>query len=862
MKKLICKKPVRVLLILLGAAAAGILFYCLATVSFWMEDSFSLSEFSRSYEQSELFFRQVDTVLSNKIKGQDNARLLETDGELDLEKQIDIQSYDTVGNTVQDMNTTYLLGDLLNFYENGGWQALHDAITAAAGDSTRDTGEILDEQSDTLETITPVTGITLAECSRWYSDPAGYVEEMYTLLCEACEDIYAHYVEYTTVQDESWSAKAPSNLLYYIENTSNGEVYTNISADSYEEAVAAAEAEEAFTSLYEGERSFNIMVTNPDRVLNAEASEWFLQERFVGTNEKIYLAVDTSYPVSDELQTWSDYYAQRETIVWRASAGAAFSLVLLLFCFLCSAAAAGQKEEDSWPMLLRIDSVPTELAAGVYLIALIIYALIVTGWQRVAGVLPGEEKLKAAVVAASAYLVFLSAVLAFIRRFRAKTLWSNSVTRTLLVTWRQVNSSRAASGQLIVLYIAFFVLNFLFLLLFGRVGLVLVVLLDIAVLLYLMRDMAGKQSIYEGIHQISQGDLNYRIDTGALQGDSRKMAEAVNEMGESLCGALEAIVKNERLKAELITNVSHDLKTPLTSIVNYVDLLKRETLLTERARGYIEVLDQKSQRLKQLTEDLVEASKISSGNIELDIVRLQVQSMLMQACGEFEERLEEHGLTTMWQLEKEPVFIMADGRQLWRILENLLGNVCKYAKEHTEVRVTLRRGSASDVSVPDRSGNVADASVADRFGSVADVSAPDWPGSVADIPVADRSGGASDVHAQDLPRSKSAIARKLNYSGNAASGRGFSLSEQEIMIEIRNVSRDQINVEVDELTGRFVRGDASRSTEGSGLGLSIAQNLTELLDGRFELSLDDGFFAARMYFSVAPDSESSEPPQL
>jgi len=824
-KNLIYKKPIRAFLILLGAAAAGGILYCLATVSFWMEDSFSLSELSRSFETSDLFFQQVDSILSNKIQGQDNARMLETDGELDLAKQIDIQSYDTVGNTVQDMNTTYLLGDLLEFYENGGWQALHDAIAAASGDSTRDTGEILDEQSDILETITPVTGITLAECSRWYSDSAGYVEEMYTKLDEACADLYARYVEYTTVQDESWLAEAPSNLLYYIENTSNGEVYTNISADSYEEAVTAAEAEEAFTSLYEGERSFNIMVSNPDRILNSEAAEWFLQKRFVGTNEKIYLAVDTSYPVSDELQTWSDYYAQRETIVWNAGIGGAFSLLILLFCFGCSAAAAGKKDAGSPPGLLRVDSVPTELAAGLYLIAAIFYALIASQWQRLSGILPGGETLQEAVAAASAWLVFLSAALAFVRRFRAKTLWSNSVVRTLIFTWRQVNSSRAASGQLIVQYIGFFVLNLLFLIFFGRSGLVLVVLLDLAVLLYLMRDMAGRQSIYEGIHQLSRGDLNYRIDTQALQGESRKMAEAVNEMGESLCGALEAIVKNERLKAELITNVSHDLKTPLTSIVNYVDLLKRETLLTERARGYIEVLDQKSQRLKQLTEDLVEASKISSGNIELEIVRLQVQSMLMQACGEFEERLKEHGLTVDWQLEKEPAYIMADGRQLWRILENLLGNICKYAKEGTEVRITLRRidGSSSDQHGADGAGSM---ELSDREGS----------------------------HSTDAP---AAAGNRRDLPGNvptAAKGsrdRSAPAAAPEIMIELQNVSRDKINVEVDELTGRFVRGDLSRSTEGSGLGLSIAQNLTELLEGRFELAMSEGIFAARMYFPEA-----------
>ncbi|MCD8075075.1 MAG: ATP-binding protein [Lachnospiraceae bacterium] len=772
MKRLILKKPVKVLLVLLQAAAVGGIVFCLFNIGFWMEDSWSLNELSQSYEESDLYYRQVEEILSNKIEGQDNARLLETDGEFSREKQIDIQSYDTVGNTVQDMNTTYLLGDLLDYYENGGWQMLHDAIAAASGDSTRDAGELLAEQSGTLETITPMTGITLEECSHWYSDSAGYVEQMYTLLDEAVVDLYTRYTEYTTIQDESWSSEAPSNLLYYIENTSNGLVYTNISAGSYDEAVAAAEADEEYTSLYEGERSFNIMVTNPERVLNSAASEWFLGKRFVATNEKVYVAVNLSYPVSDELQTWAEYYAQRETIIQSSAVGAIFSLVLLGFCFAGSLLGAGTE-------LLWVDTIPTELAAGIYLILAILYFLLASEWGRVAAILPEQEKVRGAAAAASAWLVFLSACLGFLRRARSKTLWINSVTRTLIRTWKQINSARAASRQLLFFYIGFFILNILFLLLFGRAGLVLVILLDMAVLLYLLRDIAGKQSIYEGIHQLSQGDLNYRIDTSTLSGESLKMAEAVNEMGESLSRALEAIVKNERLKAELITNVSHDLKTPLTSIVNYVDLLKREPLLSVRAREYVGILEQKSQRLKQLTEDLVEASKISSGNIELEIVRVQAQSMLMQACGEFEERLEEHQLTITWDMEKEPAYIMADGRQLWRVLENLLGNICKYAKEGTEVQVILRRMTPENP----------------------DVVNPEF-------------------------------------------------AQGEVMIMLQNVSREKLTIEADELTGRFVRGDASRSTEGSGLGLSIAQNLTELLDGRFELSTQDGLFAVRLYFPI------------
>ncbi|MCC8068004.1 MAG: HAMP domain-containing histidine kinase [Clostridiales bacterium] len=795
MRRLIYKKQIKVLLIFLQALAAGGIAFCLVSISFWMEDSFDLAELSRTYEESELFFQQVDQMLSDKIRGQDNERLLETDGEFDRDKQVDIQSYNEAGNAVQDMNTTYLLGDLLDFYENGGWQNLYDALEAARTDSSRSVGEQLDEQAETLETITPVTGITLAECSRWYTDSAGYVEEMYTKLEEVTADLYERYEEYTTVQDESWSSEAPSNLLYYIENTSTGEIYTNTGAESCEEAIAAAMADENYVSLYEGERSFNIVVTNPDRILNTEASEWFLQEQFTDTNEKIYLAVDTSYPVSDDLQTWADYYARREIIVRNAAIGGAAYVVLLVFCFVCSLLGAGQKEKNGPARLLRIDLIPTELAAGIYLIATILYLMVLSEWSGVTHFLPGQEKYQAVAAVASAWLVFLSACLGFVRRLRCGSLWTNSVMRTLIRTWQKVGSSRAASGQLIIFYIGFFVLNFLLLLLFGRSGLLPVVLLDMAVLLYLMRDMAGKQNVYEGIHQLSQGDLKYRIDTSALQGESRKMAEAVNEMGDSLCEALEAIVKNERLKAELITNVSHDLKTPLTSIVNYVDLLKREELPDEKVRGYVEILDQKSQRLKQLTEDLVEASKISSGNIELEIVRIQVQSMLMQACGEFEERFEEHGLHLSWQMEKEPLFILADGRQLWRILENLLGNIVKYAKADTEVQVSLQLCDGERSESKDR-----------------------------------------------MPDHKEA-------SGEAMRRKKAG----EVVITLQNVPKEKITVEADELTGRFVRGDASRSTEGSGLGLSIAKNLAELLDGRLELSTEDGLFTASLSFPAAGD---------
>lgn len=296
---------------------------------------------------------------------------------------------------------------------------------------------------------------------------------------------------------------------------------------------------------------------------------------------------------------------------------------------------------------------------------------------------------------------------------------------------------------------------------------------NLVVLAVLVTDGMQRQKLLTAIQKINSEEGNTRISESGLFAINRQMAAAVNDLGDGLRHALQEQMKSERMKADLITNVSHDLKTPLTSIINYVDLLKREELHNEKANEYLEVLDQKSQRLKQLTEDLVEASRASSGNVVLDIRRIDVKELLMQTSGEFVERFEARGLQLVENFPQNPQYIDADGRRLWRIIENLFRNVEKYAMPHTRVYLDL-----------------------------------------------------------------------INDGDRVA----FSL---------KNISENPLNISPEELTERFTRGDESRSTEGSGLGLSIAKDLTEIQKGTFEIYLDGDLFKVTVSFPSASETAES-----
>ena len=310
--------------------------------------------------------------------------------------------------------------------------------------------------------------------------------------------------------------------------------------------------------------------------------------------------------------------------------------------------------------------------------------------------------------------------------------------------------------------------------------LVLLVVFDVAVVWKYLEMLRQIVWLHDGAKRIAAGDLEYRVPVEIMKWEFKAHGEALNTIRSGIDAAVEERVKavqartnSDRMRSELLTNVSHDIKTPLTSIINYIDLLKKERVEGEKAEEYIGVLDRQAVKLKKLLEDLIEASKASTGNIAVNAAPTNVGELLRQVTGEYAEKLLQAQLEPIITLPGKEAVIFADGRLLWRIFDNLMGNIVKYAMPQTRVYLDLR--SDSELTV----------------------------------------------------------------------------------IAVKNISRERLNIAADELMERFVRGDSSRATEGSGLGLSIAQSLTELMGGTFELMIDGDLFKVKIGFPTMKDAPTA-----
>ena len=439
---------------------------------------------------------------------------------------------------------------------------------------------------------------------------------------------------------------------------------------------------------------------------------------------------------------------------------------LALFCFCFSMASAGHWAGHEGIHLTWLDKIPADVWLLVLLCTFFIgWEELYYEWGRVffcAALVPLVLLFLCAFAAqCKAGTVLRSALIARIARF----LWRivRAVFRALLHTlvrlplvWKTALVGLVIAGAEFLLYINDFYRV--------RYGVFLVMkLIELLAVLYIAVSL---RTLQKGGEKLARGDFSEPIDTRYLLWDFKRYGQELNDVQGGLEQAVQERMKAEHLKTELITNVSHDIKTPLTSIVNYVDLLKKEDMPSPAAREYIAVLDRQSHRLKKLTEDLVEASKASSGALNVELQPTDVNVLLSQIEGEYQERLAACHLTLVTQPPAPGTMIQADSRLLSRVMDNLVSNVCKYALENTRVYVTA------------------------------------------------------------------------------------AVRDGQAVISFKNVSRDELNISPDELMERFVRGDASRHSEGSGLGLSIARSLVQLQGGTFALSIDADLFRADIVFPL------------
>lgn len=678
---------------LLQSLIAGLIIFCLLWV-YHRTGEVGLGEMSRNFERTETFNQRVEEIVRHKVDYARNLELFETDGEFDDQKQIDIRQY---ASGITDpaninVNTAYSIADLLRFHDNGA-QAMSARIARLLRDGLKEgeVGEALQKESAQLETVLPASGMSLSDYASLGSNPPRLVLEYYRLLGDCANDIASRYSQYTedTREDSANAVEAPSNVHYYIEDTNNRQKFTNMGVSSLTAARALVQRQEDWTFLFEGERSYNIMVAHSEYVLSEDTSAYFMRQRFTGTGEKVLLAVDLNYPIGDSLQRAYTQHHQGKPYLYAALMISFVMAAALLLLLILSLHTNGRNYPEGKIVLDPFDQVPTEIAAGIGVLLVLGTFLIIRRLRRRLWSYAFVRLLSLPLLGSLEYLILQWLLLSAIRRFRAQTLWKNSVSNAVLLGTRQVYSARERTQRLLILFALFTVGNIIFLKTGGGVGIVLFAVINLAALLYLMRDVVGNQNIREGLRQISKGKLDYRIRTDVLSGESREMGQAVNEMGEGLQKAVETMLRGERAKAELITNLSHDIKTPLTSIINYVDLLKREKIQNERAQEYIHVLEQKSARLKSLTEDLLEVSRISSGSVELHPEKILLPMFIRQVCGECEEILEKRNITWDLDIPQGQIWIRTDGSQLFRVFENLIGNIGKYAKEGTKARVSL-----------------------------------------------------------------------------------------------------------------------------------------------------------------------------
>ncbi|MDO4303500.1 MAG: HAMP domain-containing sensor histidine kinase [Bacillota bacterium] len=791
-------------------------------------------EADTKFEDSKLFNKLLgnsitDVVRYGAIRGQ-----METDGEFDGKKVIDTTAFAGRYNSLQSEYITarYYLDDLINWSKNGftyedvymtGEEAdqflsRFNLVTTVDLDSDSYSGsaKYLNSDLDSAVVIKDVSGnlfdtgayqredenVTVLR-NRYRTvdgknieDHVAIFDEYYKLCAnikQTADDLALNYNEYLKYQELYQPGQ--SNVVYFIRKTVGDDVlvYTNLDTKAKNLTVLKQELlDSCMRSVYYDPVN---MTYETDTQIEESTLRYVMNgfdyaypentQVMVGIRSDLSYAQDGFNKARNEFNKYVPFLGQ-----YLVCAVVCIIIYLLLLALLTvREGVAGRKESGEVIIRLhREDRIPTEImiaAAGmiVFLVYMLISRVINTAWQSM-----GNNAMIAfgAVFVLAVSLLFSFFYYSFVRRIKAGTLWRDSLIRRFgkwVLKW--IRYAYRHWDLVLRVWVPFgiFVLFHMVMLLVISAGslysvprfliaMLILIVVDIQIGILIYRSARARQTILEGIRKISEGDTEYKVNEKGMQGDNLVMARAVNSIGDSVKNAVETSMKDERLKADLITNVSHDIKTPLTSIINYVDLIKRQNVQDPQIREYIQVLDAKSQRLKQLTDDLVEASKISSGNIVLQWEKINLVELLHQTIGEFSEKFGEKRLYPVFNSPADNVCILADSRRIWRVMENLFNNIYKYALEGTRVYIDLELRQDAE-----------------------------------------------------------------NH-------------EKWVVLAVKNISAKPLKVNPNELTERFIRGDESRTTEGSGLGLSIAKNLVEIQKGVLEIVMDGDLFKVNLYFPL------------
>lgn len=752
-----------------------------------------------TYEQSEYFKTQSVNQVTRAIRAASRATRFEVDGIYDQDRLVNVGEYANKGvitGTKSGIGLYYNLNDLLYWAQQGwsystveidseGYLTFHLENTSIVTEEDLENYFLTsnNEWNAYYQYYQNVSNLGMGELS----SSRVYTKEI--LNERRRPENYNNIVNYASDKDldlstvYSWMEKtlgnivsdvlsyrdnvnlfdpSASNVRYFLIDRGKEQVYTNVPEyrESSEKEIIKYIKSYAAYCVYDSQ-----VLSVDDRNIDLSVTELYgYAEKYgmSGSNDYVLaIAIDTSYPAKDVLFAGYERYQRLQPIAWLTLVAGVMGIVGYFITIIILTAKAGIDPDEDGIQLAWFDYWKTEISAFIILLIASVGIIPLYILDEYFSFLTRDGII--GFVGLGENMIFLAGWLSLIRRAKARILWKNSLIRGGLSMIQGVFENSRRTTKVITIFTGYLLINFL-LLQTGRFRYLLMLLFNAAVAGIILKETMQDQKLLDGMKKFQEGELDYQYEMQEFSGYRKEFAQALNGVHQVFLNSVMESMKNERMQTDLITNVSHDIKTPLTSIINYVDLLKRENIDNEKAKGYIEVLEQKSLRLKHLTEDLVEASKISSGNVKLERMQIHMQEMIYQASGEFADKFEERNLKIIENLPQEPLYIRADGRRLWRVLENLFNNVAKYAMSNTRVYVDLL-----------------------DLGS-------------------------------------------------------------EIKFSIKNISEQRLNIEAEDLTERFIRGDISRSTEGSGLGLSIAKNLTEIQGGKFYIYLDGDLFRVTITF--------------